>query len=120
MADTSRARAAASYTNPEQPATSNDYQAERSLDSADPADLQAKVADVIVVGDPECWRLLCKASSVSQGFMKSTKVMHLPKGCLVQVSTQQRNPDGSWALAEAVVFVPQAYLEGPLAPPQKL
>jgi hypothetical protein len=27
-------------------------------------------------------------------------------GCIVQVTTQQRNPDGSYAIAEAVCFVP--------------
>jgi hypothetical protein len=29
-------------------------------------------------------------------------------GCLVQVTTKQRNPDGSYAVAEAVAFVPGA------------
>ena len=27
-------------------------------------------------------------------------------GCIVQVTTQQRNPDGSYSVAEAVTFVP--------------
>ena len=34
--------------------------------------------------------------------------MQLGSGCLVQVTTQQRNPDGSYALAEAITFVPGA------------
>jgi hypothetical protein len=38
--------------------------------------------------------------------MKSTKAMQVPNGCVVQVTTQQRNPDGSYALAEALTFVP--------------
>ena len=38
--------------------------------------------------------------------MKSTKAMELPGGCLVQVTTQQRNPDGSYVVAEALEFVP--------------
>ena len=39
--------------------------------------------------------------------MKSTKAMEIPEvGCVVQVTTQQRNPDGSYAVAEALTFVP--------------
>ena len=38
--------------------------------------------------------------------MKSTKVMNLPDGALVQVSTQQKNPDGSYSVAEALSYVP--------------
>lgn len=44
--------------------------------------------------------------------MKSTKAMEIDGlGCVVQVTTQQRNPDGSYALAEAVTFVPSAYIK---------
>jgi Lon protease-like protein len=38
--------------------------------------------------------------------MKSTKAMYVGHGCLVQVTTQQRNPDGTYAVAEAGTFVP--------------
>jgi hypothetical protein len=37
--------------------------------------------------------------------MKSTKVCNLPSGCIVQVTTQQKNPDGSYAVAEALTYV---------------
>jgi len=50
--------------------------------------------------------LLCKASSQVEGWMKSTKAMQVPCGCIIQVTTQQRNPDGSWAVAEALTFAP--------------
>ena len=52
--------------------------------------------------------LLCKASSKSEGWMKSTKAMYVDEGCVVQVTTQQRNPDGSYAVAEALTYVPGA------------
>ena len=52
------------------------------------------------------FKLLSKASSQREGWMKSTKAMQVPGGCVVQVTTQQRNPDGSYALAEAITFVP--------------
>jgi hypothetical protein len=29
-------------------------------------------------------------------------------GCVVQTTTQQRNPDGSYALTDAVTFVPNS------------
>ena len=38
--------------------------------------------------------------------MKSTKACETSYGCLVQVTTQQRNPDGSYSLAEALAFAP--------------
>jgi hypothetical protein len=38
--------------------------------------------------------------------MKSTKVCNVENGCIVQVTTQQRNPDGSYAVAEALTYVP--------------
>jgi hypothetical protein len=38
--------------------------------------------------------------------MKSTKAMEVPNGCVVQVTTQQRNEDGTYAIAEAISFVP--------------
>jgi hypothetical protein len=50
--------------------------------------------------------LLCKASSESEGWMKSTKAMAVVGGCIVQVTTQQRNNDGSYAVAEALTYVP--------------
>jgi len=42
--------------------------------------------------------------------MKSTKVCNVPGGCIVQVTTQQRNPDGSYAVAEALTFVPEVWM----------
>ena len=65
------------------------------------------VPDITVFGDGDMFKLLCKASSEREGWMKSTKAMAiLGVGCVVQVTTQQRNPDGSYSLAEAVTFVP--------------
>lgn len=64
------------------------------------------IPDLVVYGDTDNFRLLCKASSQQQGWMKSTKVCNVDGGCIVQVTTQQRNPDGSYAVAEALTFVP--------------
>lgn len=78
----------------------------KTLDNVDIADVKKKVSDVKVVGNGDLFQLLCKASSESEGWMKSTKAMEMPHGCLVQVSTQQRNPDGSYSVAEALTYVP--------------
>ena len=79
---------------------------EKSLGNTDINGTSKNVPDVVVFGDGDAWVLICKASSERQGWMKSTKAMEVGSGCLVQVTTQQRNPDGSYAIAEAVTFVP--------------
>lgn len=56
---------------------------------------------VKVFGNPDTWKLLCKASNESEGWMKSTKVLELEHGCLVQVSTQQHDN-----VAKAITYVP--------------
>ena len=68
------------------------------------------VADLKVVGDGDAFQLLLKASSQEEGWMKSTKAMEVPHGCLVQVSTQQRAPDGSYAVAEALSYIPGVHV----------
>lgn len=83
-----------------------DFKTEKTLNNVDKSSLAESVSDVEIYGDPCQWRCLCKASSKSEGWMKSTKVLELSSGSLVRVTTQQRNPDGSWSLAEALAYVP--------------
>lgn len=83
--------------------------AEKTLTHANVAAVKQAVPDVKVVGDGDLWRLLSKASSQAEGWMKSTKALEVPfVGCIVQVSTQQRNIDGTYSLAEAITWVPGA------------
>jgi hypothetical protein len=70
------------------------------------------VRDIVVFGDGDMFKLLCKASSEQEGWMKSTKACDVGFGCIVQITTQQRNPDGSYAVAEAVTFVPGVTIVG--------
>jgi hypothetical protein len=79
---------------------------DKTLDVVDAADAFQKVSDIKIVGNGDLFQLLCKASSQSQGWMKSTKAMEVPGGCVVQVTTQQCNIDGTNSVAEALVFVP--------------
>lgn len=80
---------------------------EKTLGNTDVNGAHKNVPDIQVFGDGDMFQLLSKASSQAEGWMKSTKAMEIPEvGCLVQVTTQQRSPDGSYAVAEAVTFVP--------------
>jgi hypothetical protein len=94
---------------------------EKTLDATSEADAKAKVGDVVAVGNTDTWRLICKASSHSQGWMKSTKAMGVHGGVVLQVSTQQlalaeykRLVDAEvlpYAVAEALVLIPGVELE---------
>lgn len=70
---------------------------------------QAKdnVKDIEFWGDGDTFKLISKAWSERQGWMKSTKGMDVGVGVVVQVTTQQKNPNGSYSFAEAVTFVPK-------------
>lgn len=83
---------------------------EKTLHNSDISGAMANVPDIKVVGNGDTFQLLCKASSQLEGWMKSTKAMQTPMGCVVQVTTQQRNLDGSYAIAEALTFVPGAWI----------
>ena len=78
----------------------------KTLHNSDVSGAKVNVKDIRVVGNGDMFRLLCKASSDTEGWMKSTKACEVPGGCIVQVTTQQRNHDGSYAVAEALSFVP--------------
>ena len=71
---------------------------------------KANISDLKVYGNGDTFALLCKASSQEQGWMKSTKVANVYGGCIVQVTTQQKNPDGSYSVAEALTFVPENHI----------
>lgn len=82
---------------------------QKTLGNTDVNGARKNVKDITVFGDGDMFKLLCKASSEEQGWMKSTKAMEVKGiGCVVQVTTQQRNIDGTYSLAEALTFVPGA------------
>ena len=82
----------------------------KTLKNSDISGARKNVKDIVVVGNGDTFALVCKAHSEAEGWMKSTKACEVPGGCIVQVTTQQRNPDGSYALAEALTFVPHVQL----------
>jgi len=82
----------------------------KSLDISEVKGAKENISDLKIYGDGDTFRLLCKASSEKEGWMKSTKVCNVPDGCIVQVTTQQINPDGSYSCAEALAYVPGAQI----------
>ena len=82
----------------------------KTLHNTDASGTERNVPDVKKWGNPDAWKLLCKASSEYEGWMKSTKAMQVHGGVLVQTTTQQRNPDGSYSIADALAFVPNAVI----------
>jgi len=103
---------------------------EKNLDNTTASQAKANVSDLVIWGDGDMFKLLCKASSKAQGWMKSTKACEIEGiGCIIQVTTQQKNetahhpitpedngngglvvdttrPAADYSLAEAVTFVP--------------
>jgi len=77
---------------------------DKSLGNTDASGATKNVKDIVFWGDGDTFKLISKASSKKEGWMKSTKALEIPNlGCVVQVTTQQ------WGnVAEAVTFVPGA------------
>ena len=84
---------------------------EKMLNISEVNGAKKNITDIEIYGDGDTFALLCKASSKKQGWMKSTKVCNVDGGCIVQVTTQQKNPDGSYSVAEALTFVPNIHLD---------
>ena len=83
----------------------------KTLHNSDISGTRVNVPDVQFFGDGDLFQLLSKASSAAEGWMKSTKAMAIAGvGCIVQVTTQQRNHDGTYSVAEALTFVPGVWI----------
>jgi len=78
----------------------------KTLKNTDSDPTTTNVKDVVIWGEGDMFKLISKASSELEGWMKSTKAMDTGTGCVVQVTTQQMNEDGSYSIAEALTFVP--------------
>jgi hypothetical protein len=81
---------------------------EKSLQNTDADGARKNVKDIVFWGDGDTFKLISKASSKAEGWMKSTKAMQAGRDVVVQVTTQQRNPNGSYSIAEALTTVPNA------------
>ncbi len=69
---------------------------EKTLNNTNAEEAKKNVSDIQFFGDGDTFKLICKASSKEQGWMKSTKAMQIDGvGCVVQVTTQQNNRTGA-------------------------
>lgn len=84
---------------------------EKNLNISEVNGAKKNISDLQVYGDGDTFALLCKASSQEQGWMKSTKVCNVTGGSVMQVTTQQKNPDGSYSVAEALTYVPGVHID---------
>lgn len=79
----------------------------KTLHNSDESGARTNVKDIKIFGDGDLFVLLSKASSKSEGWMKSTKAMHIwGHGCVVQVTTQQGDQ-----VAESICWVPNVTIE---------
>ena len=74
----------------------------KTLKNTDADAASKNVKDIVFWGNGDTFRLISKASSQNEGWMKSTKAMQIDRvGCVLQVTTQQGDN-----IAEALSFVP--------------
>lgn len=79
----------------------------KTLDNTTAAQAKDKVKDIVFWGNGDTFKLISKASSNNENWMKSTKAMQIDNvGCVVQVTTQQGNN-----VSEAVTFVSGVKIE---------
>lgn len=74
---------------------------QKTLHNSNASGASVNVKDIIFWGDGDMFKLMGKASSKAENWMKSTKCMKSPNGVVLQVTTQQGNN-----VAEAVTFIP--------------
>ncbi len=75
---------------------------EKTLSNTTASQAKDNVKDIVFWGNGDTFKLISKASSKAEGWMKSSKAMQIDGvGCVVQVTTQQNEH-----VAEAITFVP--------------
>jgi hypothetical protein len=80
---------------------------QKTLTNTTASQAKDNVKDIVIWGNGDMFKLLCKASSVNERWMKSTKAMEIEGvGCVVQVTTQQGDN-----VSEALTFVPNVKIE---------
>lgn len=111
----------------------------KTLHNSNSNKVTKNVKDIVFWGDRDAFKLISKASSEEEGWMKSTKAMEIAGvGVVIQVTTQQRGLQGrryllvkeiaerygeadkpaweevletDWDVAEALTFVPGSKID---------
>lgn len=79
----------------------------KTYGNTDASGTKQNVKDVQFFGDGDMWKLISKAWSENEGWMKSTKALEIKNvGVVIQVTTQQ-----GYSVAEAVTFIPNARIK---------
>ena len=82
----------------------------KTLHNTDANGAKKNVKDIVFWGNGDTFKLISKASSESESWMKSTKAMQCGNDVVVQVTTQQKNIDGTYSIAEALTTVTNAII----------
>ena len=85
-------------------------QSQKSLHNTCSNGAAKNVKDIVFWGNGDTFKLISKASSESESWMKSTKAMQAGESVVVQVTTQQQNIDGTYSIAEALTTVTNAVI----------
>lgn len=81
---------------------------DKTLKNTDFDGVEKNVSDVKKFGNGGLFKLIAKAWSEKEGWMKSTKAMEIPGvGCVIQITTQQGDN-----VSEAITFVPGTKIHG--------
>jgi len=79
----------------------------KTFHNTDASVASKNVKDIVFFGNGDTFKLISKASSKNEEWMKSTKAMQIDGiGCVVQVTTQQYGN-----VAEALTFVPNVMIK---------
>lgn len=79
----------------------------KTLNNTTASQAKDNVKDIVFWGNGDTFKLISKASSDNEGWMKSSKAMEIEGvGCVIQVTTQQGDN-----IAEALTFVPNVKIE---------
>lgn len=62
------------------------------------------------LGNADAFQILYRVVS-SDGSMVIAKAMYVSKGCVVMTTTRLKNQDGSYAISEALAFVPDVRID---------
>ncbi len=80
---------------------------EKTLTNTTASQAKDNVKDIVFWGNGDTFKLISKASSKNEGWMKSTKAMEIQGvGCVIQVTTQQDKN-----VAETICFVPSVKIQ---------
>jgi len=81
----------------------------KPLNNTSSEQARQQTSDLEIFGDVDAWQLICKASSESQGWMKTTKAMEIEgAGCLVQTETlqQEKARRPQYSISQSLIFIP--------------